>query len=221
MKQLIKRLIQPTPLYSFHLRREHERQRRVAIKEWDLEGRPLPPPHAVKQKAILDYAKQYELKTLIETGTFHGDMMEAAKHDFDQLFSIELSPELHSAAVQRFATDAHIELLQGDSGEVLPSLMKRLHGPALFWLDGHFSAGETARGEEDTPIYKELQAVFDSPWKHVILIDDARCFDPASPHRDPSYPTLDELFACIRSFEKKVFIAVQDDIIRLTPYGKN
>ena len=32
--------------------------------------------------------------------------------------------------------------------------------PAIFWLDGHYSAGITAMGEQATPIFKELTHIF-------------------------------------------------------------
>ena len=91
--------------------------------------------------------------------------------------------------------------------------MERLQQPALFWLDGHYSAGDTARGEKDTPLYEELEQILRAPdLGHVIVIDDARCFGS-----DPAYPTLPALTAYVRSRRPEVEIAVADDSIRITP----
>ena len=38
--------------------------------KWNAAGKPVPPPHAVKQDAIKEYGKKYNVKTFIETGTF-------------------------------------------------------------------------------------------------------------------------------------------------------
>lgn len=91
--------------------------------------------------------------------------------------------------------------------------MSILDQPALFWLDGHYSGGETAQGEKDTPIYEELDRILDAPDRdHVIIIDDARCFG-----RDRDYPSIQELSDFVRSRRPNVDIAVQDDSIRIKP----
>jgi len=91
--------------------------------------------------------------------------------------------------------------------------MARLQQPALFWLDGHYSGEVTAKGDKNTPIYEELTHIWNAPdLGHVILIDDARCFG-----REAGYPSLEELFAFIRSKKSNVEIAVQNDSIRITP----
>jgi hypothetical protein len=66
--------------------------------------------------------------------------------------------------------------------------VRRIDQPALFYLDGHYSGGITARAAKDTPIYEELSHIFEHDPRHVIVIDDARCFG-----RDPDYPSLHEL----------------------------
>jgi hypothetical protein len=79
--------------------------------------------------------------------------------------------------------------------------------PALFWLDGHYSGGVTARGESDTPIYAELVHVLGSSHKNVIVIDDARCFGSGA-----KYPTIEALTAFVRRP-----IKVENDAIILEP----
>jgi hypothetical protein len=44
-------------------------------------------------------------------------------------------------------------------------------------LDGRYSEGCTARGETNTPILQELEAIFAFCPIWVVLIDDARHFD--------------------------------------------
>jgi hypothetical protein len=102
--------------------------------------------------------------------------------------------------------------VQGDSGKKLPELLNGKYRRALFWLDGHYSSGVTARSEVDTPIIVELEAILGHPIKqHVILIDDARRFDGTN-----NYPHLDDLLRIIR--EDGSYIAeVSIDIIRLVP----
>jgi hypothetical protein len=184
-----------------------------ALSEWISQGRPVPPPQVVKATALKEYGKRYALHVLVETGTYRGDMLEALRRDFDTIYSIELSAELFGAARDRFRNAKHIEIIRGDSGRVLASLVERLRRPALFWLDAHFSEGNTARGERDTPILQELGTILaDDERRHVALVDDARCFGG-----DPAYPTLREFEDYVHSKRKDVDICVEDDILRVTP----
>lgn len=92
-------------------------------------------------------------------------------------------------------------------------MIRQINQPALFWLDGHYSAGVTAKGEKHTPIYEELEHILGTQErKHVIIIDDARLFGT-----DPAYPNLEELSDFIKAKRNNVDILVQDDSIRITP----
>jgi hypothetical protein len=187
----------------------HLTRRRVAI-QWHLRGRPLPPPHVVKQLVILRHQRAQQFSTFIETGTFTGEMVAAMRPYFRRIVSIELSPEIHRAAVHRFAGDPGIELLLGDSARLLPCVLEQLRDPALFWLDGHFMGGATARGAEDSPVRVELQALLSHPVRrHVVLIDDARLFNGTD-----GYPTLPELVASIEGHRPGSDVRIADDIVQ-------
>ena len=181
------------------------------IAAWRHHGSPLPPPHLLKQRIVLQYARMRNLSLFIETGTYHGDMLYAMRERFKSLRSIELSPELCSDARQRLSGYPNIEIHEGDSALVLPQLLESLMVPAIFWLDGHYSAGNTARGLLETPISNEVQAILDHPVKgHVILIDDARNFDGSH-----DYPDLDDLRQSVLSRYPHARFEVKDDVIRI------
>jgi len=147
------------------------------ITGWVMKGMPIPPVPAVKRRLLLALLEKHHLGTFVETGTFKGDTLAFMADHVEKAISIELSPEYFARAKARFAARGTIELYQGDSGEVLPKIVETLTKPALFWLDGHYSAGQTAQGVLDSPISAELQCVMDSPVKgHVIAIDDAHEF---------------------------------------------
>jgi hypothetical protein len=181
------------------------------LLSWISAGRPLPPPHLVKQRTVRQYARRFRLTVFLETGTYRGDMVEAVKDDFERLYSIELGGELCRRAKARFAGDDRIAILQGDSGEVLGALLARIERPCLFWLDSHYSDADTARGERETPILRELEHIVRHPLahRHVILIDDARLFTG-----EHDYPTVGELeaFLAKEGFPEP---EVRNDIIRI------
>lgn len=184
---------------------------RKAYQTWIEQDKPVPPPHLVKQRTLLEYKNRFQLTTLVETGTYYGDMIWAMRSHFQQLYSIELSETLHHRARRRFQRYQHIHLLQGDSGKLLESLVSGLAQPALFWLDSHYSAGETARGEKDTPIFEELNHILGNPHPgSVVLIDDARCFGA-----DPAYPTLPNLKDYVLGRNPDLQFHVKHDLIRI------
>ena len=149
---------------------------------------------------------------LVETGTYFGDMIEAQKKNFDKILSIELGEKLWRRAVNRFKKLKHITLIHGDSGEVLKNITKQLNEPALFWLDGHYSGGITAKGDLECPILKEIDTIFlFKNLNHILLIDDARCFDGAN-----DYPAIEELIRYIKNKNEKYVVEIKDDIIRCT-----
>jgi len=184
---------------------------RNEIRKWEMNGKPLPPPHVVKQRVVKEYARIFSVNILIETGTYCGDMVYATKNTFKSIFSIEIDKDLFEGARRRFVKFGHITIVQGDSTQVLPSILPSIRSPCLFWLDGHYSGGITGKGELETPIVQELLHITKHPIKeHVVLIDDARCFVGSG-----NYPTIQELHDLILSrFPGHVF-QIKDDIIRI------
>lgn len=213
MKSLLKKAIKKTPLYQPLKNWMEVRWQEKEIREWARKGKPIPPPHIVKQRTLRTFAEKFKLKILVETGTYHGDMVEAMKGVFSRIYSIELGRELYENAKKRFDGEKKIHLIHGDSGTEMGNLIGSIDQPALFWLDGHYSAGVTARGTKDTPICDELSHILSAQDSgHVIIIDDARMFGA-----NPAYPSIEELSKLIWAKRPDFIITVEDDIIRITP----
>ncbi len=190
------------------------RDAQVLVKQWEASGKPVPAPPVVKQAVVAMYARKYHVRVLMETGTYKGAMVTACRNRFEKIISIELDLELYEKAKALFASDPHISICHGDSSEALPELLAAINSPCLFWLDGHYSGGPTARGRLSTPIMEELKCIFSHNVKgHIVLIDDARCFTGAD-----DYPTLDELESFVMQQRPDCYFNVQDDIIRLVPF---
>lgn len=182
---------------------------------WQSAGKPTPAPHIVKERIVSGYASSFGVTTLIETGTFFGDMLYGVRDLFQVIISIELNPDFWRRAKERFRAYPHIEILQGDSGELLPKVLSNVTSRCLFWLDGHYSGGSTAKGHAETPIVPELDTIFRHNIKnHVILIDDARCFDGTH-----DYPKLEELREMVALNRPDYAFSVLNDVIRIHPQG--
>src|SRR5690606_6000061 len=184
----LKRLV-PMPVRRMY----RSQKNKQVIRQWERDGMPVPPPHAVKQQVVKTYQREYHCRTLVETGTYMGAMVDAQLPNFDTIYSIEIDHDLWAAQFQRFRNRPSVHIIEGDSGEILKSIVPLLYEPALFWLDGHYSGVGTGKGSKDCPIFEELAAIFDSPYNHILLIDDARCFDGTS-----DYPTIEDLSDYVR-----------------------
>ncbi len=170
-------------------------------------------PPFFKRRILKSYLQSYDLKCFVETGTYLGDTVAYIAQDPSiTAISVELDSAYFEDAKARFASYRNVKLLKGDSGTVMPQIIRQLQQPALFWLDGHYSGGKTAKGAFATPVSGELQAILSSPVHgHVILIDDARGFDGTG-----DYPPLENLLTLIRA-TGRYDIEASTDIIRLTP----
>jgi hypothetical protein len=177
--------------------------------QWMMAGRPIPAPPIVKQRILRRYRDRYALDTLVETGTFTGETVEALRRSCVQIVSIELAPALHAACVQRFDGIANVRLLEGDSAALLPGIVAGLTAPALFWLDGHYTGGDSA-GDGHAPLMDEIAALLARPARgDVILIDDARCLTGHG-----GYPSVDAVYAAVRAARPRAEITLADDVIR-------
>ena len=209
--QEIKNFIKHTPLYApicniFGL---------IEARNWEKGGRCGPPPNLVKQKIVKEYARRFAVDTLIETGTYKGEMVSAIKNTFKEIFSIELDNKLFESAKKKFAKYSYIHIIHGDSGKILPEIISSLKKPCLFWLDAHYSGGSTIKGDVETPIIEELRAIFHhSVQNHVILIDDARCFIGKN-----DYPTISWLKDYILKYRPDWNFEIENGIIRIHPFN--
>mgnify|MGYP001806117693 FL=1 len=181
----------------------------LKILNWERNGKPLPPPNKVKHNTIKAYAQKFSIHTLVETGTYLGDTIYACRNSFEKIYSIDLSIPLHEKAKKRFAGFSHITLLLGDSTTVLLDVIPQLQEPTLFWLDAHYCGGITGLGDLETPIWRELEAIFNHHiTDHVILIDDARLFQGKN-----DYPTVEEIHNWVVSRRSHWVFEVADDIM--------
>ena len=206
----MKKLLKMTPIYPLMLKVKLGREKKRIINNWQKMGKPAPPHHLIKQETVKEYAHKFSTDILIETGTYLCEMVFAMKDVFSQIYSIELDSELYMKAKERFVNASNIHIIQGDSSKVLPDLLTSIKQPCLFWLDGHYSGGITAKGDLDTPILEELKHIFaHTVIDHVILIDDARCFTGQE-----DYPTIEYLREFVAKERPNWVFEVREDIIR-------
>jgi len=113
----------------------------------------------------------------VETGTNAGFTVNNMIPRFKEIHSIELSEEYYKSACEKFKTNKNVKLHLGDSSKVLKNIIHTFNGNTVFFLDGHWSGGDTAKGEKDCPLLEELDTIVkDFKHKALIIIDDYRLF---------------------------------------------
>ena len=120
--------------------------------------------------------KKYPNEYFIETGSyFGGGILLAIEAKFKNIISIELSEKYYNICKGNFKQHNNVHLYLGSSEKVLKDVMGDIDKPITFWLDGHYSGGDTGRGELISPLMLELEVIGNHPIKnHTILIDDLR-----------------------------------------------
>lgn len=195
----------------FHNFLERAKKSPLVLAVWYIGGKKIPPPHIYKQKTVFQYGKKFNISTLYESGTYKGDMVYGMKNKFQKIISIELSDYYYKLAKKRFQNDEHIKIIKGDSEKEIKKFLKSLNSPCVFWLDGHFSFGKTAKSKLYTPILNELRFILDHKIKkHVILIDDAREFKGKN-----DYPKLSVIIKMLKKSQYSLYL--ENDIIKITP----
>jgi hypothetical protein len=206
-----RRLLQRTPVYGAYKALGHYPD----YWYWILRGRPSRSPHLLKQKVVREYGERFGLKTLVETGTYYGEMVAAMKSRFDQVYSIEYVPALAERATRKFARDQHVQIFCGDSREVMPEVLTLLKSRALFWLDaGYYGWIGTRTKTNEQRLSAELEMILSHPYPHIILLDDARGLTG----RD-GIPSVADVKDYVESRFPQRSVEVKYDIMRVTLRG--
>ena len=119
-------------------------------------------------------------KVFIETGSFKGDgIQRAIDAGFERIISIEYTPSYYDICVERFKENKNVTIIQGDSVEVLPSILKDIKEGITFWLDAHYSETSTLFPNKWCPLMEEIPVIVDHAKKYndTVLIDDLRIWE--------------------------------------------
>ena len=114
--------------------------------------------------------------TFVETGTYLGGTTFSVEPFFDCIHTIEIKKKFYKDVKKNYKGNKIIFHL-GDSSICLNKICEEISTNAIFFLDGHWSAGNTGRGRKDCPLYEELNIIADKFYnKAIVIIDDVRLF---------------------------------------------
>jgi hypothetical protein len=138
---------------------------------------------AIGRHPIEAWRIDHGLVMAIETGTWKGDGVAALlRAGYARVVTIDVDPAAGERALSRADVDAsRVDVVCGDSAQVLGDVLARWTGPALVWLDAHYPSAYGALGTE-LPLLAEVRALAASGRRRdLVVADDLRIYGaPAS-----------------------------------------
>jgi hypothetical protein len=161
---------------------------------------------------------QNDYEVFIESGTKGGTTIMNLISSFKVLHTIELSENYYNFfdSIKKEQNYTNVVNHLGATENLLSDILQSLNSNerVVFWLDGHWSSFDTARGEKDCPLLDEC-SIIDSTYKSnkaVILIDDYRLFG-TNLVEDWSEVTLKNVISCFKNHS--LFYFIRDDILAI------
>lgn len=157
-------------------------------------------PYYHKLKRVIE---QYNIPIrdcdiFVETGLYIGETISDMHFSgyFDSMlkvYSIEIEKKFIDACLERFTflNEEKFSLIHGDSSvELLKISENHKDNKIFFWLDAHFSGGQTGKSKEygECPIIGELSFLENLNKKPIVVIDDIELFGVQK-----DFPTIDEI----------------------------
>lgn len=159
---------------------------------------------------------QNDYEVFIESGTKGGTTIINLVSSFKVLHTIELSENYYNFfdTIKKEQNYTNVVNHLGATENLMTGILESLNSNdrVVFWLDGHWSSFDTARGEKDCPLLDEC-LIIDSTYKSdkaVILIDDFRLFG-TNMAEDWSDVTMKNVISCFKNHS--LFYFVKDDIV--------
>jgi hypothetical protein len=173
---------------------------------------------SMPQEIVLSFIQGGKIVNFIETGTFRGGTTFWAAQHFENVYTIEIDPEISKQTSSRNDCPRNIQFFVGDSKTKLLEVLEQVEGRSLYWLDGHWCGVSNFGVETECPLMQELVAISDRK-DDVILVDDARLFlgPPLPPHNNTLWPRIDEIICYLKSVFPNNLVTICDDVIFCVP----
>lgn len=169
----------------------------------------------VPEKETEFLKKNLGLDVFVEGGTYRGGTAKKMSEFFKKVYTIEKSDVMYDIAKENLKDISNVTMLKGDTREHLTQILDS-NDNIIFWLDAHWSGGDTYGEEDECPLVEELDIIFKYPKNYVILIDDARLFlaPPPHPHKFQNWQSLADI---AKSLPDSWEMVEYEDVIYLYP----
>lgn len=121
------------------------------------------------EKEVLKLKEQFGIKSVIETGTYHGDTTIFFAENFSEVYTCELIEDNYKQALTRLNYYKNVSANLGGSETVLAPMIEAATKPVLIFLDAHWYKN---------PLLGELDIIAKAGIKPVLLIHDFKTDNP-------------------------------------------
>jgi hypothetical protein len=143
------------------------------------------------EKEILKLKEKYEIDTLIETGSYHGDTTLWFAKNFNKTITIEINEEKFNLTNKRLKDNklkaiAYLGSSEKILNEILPT--KGIGHDTIFYLDAHWY--------EYNPLIDELKTIAKYNLRPIIVIHDMK--EPTNTLQYDSYNNQDYCYEWVK-----------------------
>lgn len=161
--------------------------------------------------------EKYKNKCFVETGSYKGDgIQKAIDAGFDKIISIEITPKYYKLCKERFQNNSNVQIIEGDSVQLLKSVIAQIDEPITFWIDAHYVDESTGYGDKLCPILDEIEIIKDHVFKYgdTVLINDLRCWNRANFFYRHYKFDVDDIKKILKSIDEFVKFDYEDGIVK-------
>jgi hypothetical protein len=113
---------------------------------------------------FLEIKTNFNLNTVIETGTYHGTTTKWFSDNFDTVHTVEVKPEHYEIAFEKIGSIPNIKMNLKDSPVFLEEVLESIEeDKTIIFLDAHWYTN---------PVLDELDAIKKSGKKPILAIHD-------------------------------------------------
>jgi hypothetical protein len=158
----------------------------------------------------------FRFAAAVETGTYNGQSTLLLERLTGKVHTVESDPDLFRQAHETLKFHLGIQVLHGESAEVLPRILAQLSQGALFWLDAHWFPSVPDLNNSQCPVLQELAILASWPWiqESCVLVDDAHMFSESleDGYRKSDWPSMDQVISAC-SFSASRVVRIVDDVV--------
>ena len=116
------------------------------------------------------------ITNFVETGTYKAATTIMASTIFPHVFSTEIDANLYKEAVTKCCDIPNINLLFGDSLDMLKIILPNVTNGCVFFLDAHISGHDSSwNGTDRVPLMQELDIILSHKLSSsIFILDDVR-----------------------------------------------
>lgn len=142
---------------------------------------------------LFDLKDDYKRYTcFVETGTYYGETIFTLESWFNTIYTIEFSEKYYNDTKNRYNGNK-INFMLGDSSVVFETLLPTISENTIFFLDGHWSSGDTGKSAKDCPLYEEITHIYNL-FRHeaILIVDDYRMFGSKEGNMGPNWQDINK-----------------------------